>query len=121
MREDVVEANVVMCKCRNSHKTFGIRIEKRTNNTWYCTWAFNLSEQSGSNEGYGSTMISGRVDLNQEYPGCPDCGGTGWVSCGHCKKLTCYNGSDTRFTCAWCGNSGELESSDTFDLSGGGY
>lgn len=121
MREDVREANVVMAKCRTSQRPYGIRIEKRMNGTWYCTWAFKLSEKAGSNEGYGDNMISGRVDIDPEYPGCPYCGATGWVSCGNCKKLTCYSGEETRFKCAWCGNSGELQTSDTFDLSGGGY
>ncbi|TGX96150.1 hypothetical protein E5357_17165 [Hominisplanchenecus murintestinalis] len=121
MREDVLEASVVMAKCRTSHQPYGIRIEKRRNNTWYCTWAFKLSEKSAGNEGYGSTMISGRVDVDPEYPGCPYCGGNGWVSCGHCNKLTCYNGEGDSFTCAWCGNSGKLQSAETFDLSGGGY
>ena len=71
MRADVREANVVMAKCKSAKRPFGIRIEKRTNNVWYCTWAFKLSEQAGSNEGYGSAMISGRVDVDPEYPGCP--------------------------------------------------
>lgn len=121
MREDVREANVVMAKCKSSKRPFGIRIEKRINNVWYCTWAFKLSEQVGSNEGYGSTMISGRVDVDSEYPGCPYCGGNGWVSCGNCGKLTCYNGEGHTFTCTWCGQSGELQSAEIFDLSGGGY
>lgn len=38
MREDVREANVVMAKCKLSKSPFGIRIEKRTNNVWYCAW-----------------------------------------------------------------------------------
>lgn len=121
MREDVREANVVMAKCKSAKRPFGIRIEKRTNNVWYCTWAFKLSEQVGSNEGYGSAMISGRVDVDPEYPGCPYCGSTGWVSCGNCGKLTCYNGEGHTFTCTWCGQSGELQSAETFDLSGSGY
>ena len=121
MREDVREASVVMCKCKNSHKPYGIRIERRSNNTWYLTWAFKLSERAGSNEGYGNTMISGRVDVDPEYPGCPYFGGGGWVSCGNCGKLTCYDGVGNRFTCAWCGSSGELQMAESFDLRGGGY
>ena len=44
MREDVREANVVLAKCRKSHRMYGIRIERRMNNVWYCTWAFPISE-----------------------------------------------------------------------------
>ena len=52
---------------------------------------------------------------------CPYCGSMGWVSCGGCKKLTCWGSGDRYFTCEWCGNSGEVRESDTFDLQGGGY
>lgn len=121
LKENIREASVVMAKCRASHRTYGIRIERKMDNVWHCTWAFQLTEKAGSNEGYGNTMISGRVEIDSEYPGCPYCGGTGWVSCGSCGKLTCDNGEDSRFTCAWCRASGELQMAETFDLSGGGY
>lgn len=125
MREDVIEAIVVMAKCRNSYRSYGIRTEKRKNNTWYCTWAFPIDEKSAKNEGYGNTMISGRVEFDPGYPGCPYCGGSGWVSCGHCNKLTCFGGNfsgeDIAFKCAWCGHSGKAEAAEEFDLRGGGY
>lgn len=121
MSDIIREANVVMSKCRKSHRTYGIRIERRNNNIWYCTWAFPLSEKGASNEGYGNTMISGVVDTDPEYPGCPYCGGPGWVSCGKCGKLTCWGNEETNFKCAWCGNSGEVVASEKFDLRGGGY
>lgn len=120
MRNDVLEANVITAKCRNAKKTFGVRVEKRTDMAWYCTWTFPISEKSASNEGYGATMISGRVELDEEYPGCPYCGAMGWASCGACGKLTCC-GDEEFFKCGWCGNSGTLTESDTFDLTGGGY
>ena len=115
------EASVVMAKCPNSQKTYGIRVEKKEDGAWHETWAFPLSEQAAGNEGYGTDMVSGRIVIDEEYPGCPYCGSSGWVACGNCGKLTCYNGSDGRFTCSWCGNSGEVHSADTFDLKGGGY
>lgn len=121
MREDVREASVVMAKCNKSHRPYGIRIERRTDNIWYETWAFKLSEKAGSNEGYGNTMISGQIKIDDEYPGCPYCGAIGWVSCSSCGKLTCYSGEGNSFTCSWCGNSGKLRTAETFDLSGGGY
>lgn len=121
MRSDVKEANVVLAKCRKSKKMYGIRIERRTDNVWYCTWAFPISEKGASNEGYDNVMISGRVDTDAEYPGCPYCGGTGWVSCGNCKKLTCWSNSERYFTCTWCGASGEVTAAEEFDLKGGGY
>ena len=121
MRNDVVEANVVLAKCSRSRKSYGIRIERRRDNIWYCTWAFPLSESGASNEGYGSTMISGRVEIDSEYPGCPYCGTKAWVSCGSCKKLSCWINGEHYFSCMWCGNSGEVTAADSFDLQGGGY
>lgn len=121
MRADVREASVVLAKCRKAHKTYGIRIERRTDSVWYCTWAFSITESGASNEGYGSAMISGRVDIDSEYPGCPYCGGRRWVSCGNCKKLTCWSDEEEYFTCTWCGSSGEVTTAETFDLQGGGY
>ena len=115
------EANVVMAKCGKSHKPYGIRIEERMDNIWYCTWAFKLSEQAAHHEGYGNTMITGRVDLDSKYPGCPYCGAGGWVSCGKCGKLTCYDGEKKRFICSWCGGSGKVQVAEIFDLSGGGF
>lgn len=121
MQENVIEASVVLTKCRKAYKTYGIRVEHKTDNIWYCTWAFPISETNASNEGYGSTMISGRVDIDLKYPGCPYCGGRGWVSCKNCGKLTCWSDDEKEFTCKWCGSSGQVTSAETFDLQGGGY
>ena len=120
MRNDILEANVVVARCKRTKKMYGIRVEKRTDWTWYCTWAFPISEKGASNEGYGTTMISGKVDLDAEYPGCPYCGTIGWVSCGKCGKLTCWE-NDENFECSWCGATGVVTVSETFDLTGGGY
>ncbi len=124
MRNDVVEANVVMSKCQSSHEPYGIRIEKRTNNVWYCTWAFKISEKSAGNEGYSTNKISGRVEIDSEYPGCICCKSTGWVVCGRCGKLTCSGevSKGNTFVCAWCGNrSDNINTAEEFDLSAGGY
>ena len=100
MRENIIEANVVLANCN---------------------WAFSITEIGASNEGYGSVMISGKVDVDSEYPGCPYCGGFGWVSCGKCGKLTCWTDEESYFTCTWCGSSGEVTKAENFDLQGGGY
>ncbi len=119
MKETMNTATVVMARCARSKQTFGIRTEKMRDGIWHCTWAFRLNEKAASNEGYGSTMISGQVALDREYPGCPYCNAATWFLCS-CGKLTCNNG-ETHVTCRWCGNSGEIASCDTFDLQGGGY
>lgn len=119
MKEKVKEANVILARDMKSHRMFGIRVEKRRDNVWYCTWAFPITETHASNEGYGSTMISGKVKYDSKYPGCPYCGRKSWVECGKCGKLTCYD--DCFYTCAWCGNSGMVIVREEFDLQGGGY
>lgn len=119
MRGKAKEASVVMAKCRKSKMPFGIRIERRDDDVWYCNWAFKLTEKAASNEGYGSVMISGRVDIDEEYPGCPYCESKGWITCS-CGKMTCYSG-EKKATCAWCGSTGRVEGAETFDLKGGGY
>lgn len=113
-------ATVVLARCRQSKRTFGIRVEKKNDGAWHCDWTFQIDEKAASHEGYGDTLVSGRVDLDQEYPGCPYCGTMGWFSCGKCGKLTCL-GEERFVTCSWCGNSGEMRFSDTFDLHGGNY
>lgn len=120
MKETMNKATVVMAKCRRSKQPFGIRMEKMQDGAWHCTWAFKLSERAAANEGYGGTLVSGRVLLDVEYPGCPYCGSMGWFSCGACGKLTC-NCGDTHVTCSWCNLSGECSAAENFDLKGGGY
>ena len=120
MKSNEREATVVVAKCTHSKQAFGIRMEKK-NEVWHCTWAFKINEKSAKNEGYDTAMVSGRVEMDAEYPGCPYCGTMGWFSCGSCGNLTCYSGETNVVTCAWCGNQGECQEADTFDLKGGGY
>lgn len=113
------EASVVAGRCSKARKTFGIRMEK-SKNEWHCTWAFKIDDKAAKNEGYDNEMVSGRIVVDDEYPGCPYCETKGWFSCGKCGKLTCYNG-ETVVTCGWCGNKGEVRAAETFDLKGGGF
>ena len=115
------EAHVVLARCSRSRENFGIRIERRSDGVWSQTWAFPISAKNAAREGYGSAMLSGRVVTEASYPGCPYCGGAGWVLCGRCGKLTCASGSIEWFTCAWCGNSGAVSGAETFALQGGGF
>ena len=121
MENNKREATVVLAKCKHSKMPFGIRVEKKSDGVWYCTWAFKINEKAASHEGYGDTLISGKIDWDPGYPGCPYCGSMGWISCGYCGKLTCADEAKGYFTCSWCGNSGEAQVADTFNLQGGGY
>lgn len=120
MRDPQREGVVVMARCNHSHQPFGITMEKGADGAWHCLWAFKISDQAASSEGYGNEMVSGRVVTDPEYPGCPHCGAQSWFSCD-CGKITCLEGMASSATCAWCGNSGELVKVESVDLRGGGY
>lgn len=120
MKRNLREATVIMAKCKQTKQSFGIRTEKMLDNTWHCTWTFRLDDKAAANEGYVSTLVSGKIVFDEGYPGCPYCKSTGWFCCSSCGRLTCFE-NETTVTCSWCGNSGNTVHSDTFDLKGGGY
>jgi hypothetical protein len=43
-----------------------------------------------------------------DYQGCPGCGADGFVRCGRCHKLGCWDDSWEVFRCPGCGNSGRV-------------
>ena len=110
------EATVIVARCSQTKQ---IRMEKMSDGAWHCTWAFKMSDDAVSHEKYEDTMISGKVVLDSEYPGCPYCGGRSWFNCG-CNKISCWSG-ESKVTCAWCGETSEIAISDNFDLHGSGY
>lgn len=113
---------VVICsRCGGNKKLYGVRAEKKSK-IWHFTWAFKLGEEVAKREGFTSTNINGAdTETDEEYPGCPYCGNTGFVHCGECGELTCYDGEDW-FTCAHCGNSGSVTAGwEGVKLSGGGH
>ena len=119
MEEKQRVANIIVAKCSHTKNLFGIRVENK-NGVWHFTWAFKIGEQAAKNEGYDSNTISGTVETDSEYPGCPHCETKNWISCGKCGKVTCYSGGEIS-TCAWCGNTGKLKEATYFDLKGGDY
>lgn len=120
MKNNVIEANVVIGKCKNSHNLFGIRAEKRKDKIWYCTWAFQLSKESTSHE-YENNMINGQFYIDSEYPGCPYCGSKAWITCSNCGKITCFNNEEKQIRCAWCGIEGEIKTVESINVKAGGF
>jgi hypothetical protein len=104
---DVKEAVILLAKCAESHKTYGLRAEKHGKDNWLVTWAFPIKESSAKNEGYDKTAVKGNIAFSAEYPGCPYCGGRelALCSCGHLNCTIVKNGV---FTCEWCGNKGQI-------------
>lgn len=108
MQEQPNEAVIIMCKCPQNHRAFGMRAERIGDKRWLVNWAFPIKESSAKREGYDQTSISGNLEFAEEYPGCPYCGGRSYIICGQCSRLSCqviYNGYTT---CEWCGNTGQI-------------
>lgn len=101
------EATVAICKCKETHKTYGVRFEKTAPGHWKYTWAFPMKEAAARREGYEGTTIDGAIEPDAGYPGCPYCGTNYFVVCS-CGKLNCNTGGSTAFTCEWCGKTGHL-------------
>lgn len=101
------EALVVLCKCGETHKSYGIRTEKKDKKRWELTWAFPIKESAAKREGYDRTSIGGEISYASEYPGCPYCGRRELTvcSCGHLNCTVLKNGV---FTCEWCGAQGTI-------------
>lgn len=114
------EASVILAKCVQNKKLYGIRIEKRDND-WVRTWAFPIKEETAEKEGFDKINFTGSFYTDEEYPGCPYCGTKKCFVCGSCGKISCYDGSD-KVVCSWCGAGGTATNDDEkLDVSGGGF
>lgn len=100
---------VVMSRCLRRGEPFGIRFEASSEGKeWAATWAFDVSEAAGKREGYDRQRITGSFVAFEGYPGCPYCKNHGYVKCGKCGRLCCYDGSATRTKCTWCGYAADV-------------
>lgn len=113
------EATVAICKCKETHKSYGVRFEKLSDGHWKYTWAFPIKEAAAKREGYDNTIIDGFIEPDNNYPGCPYCGAMHFVIC-ECGKLNCNIGVGNTFTCEWCGTTGELSIYDGAGIKSGG-
>lgn len=114
------EARIVICKCAEGRKNYGIRFEK-SKNEWKATWAFDIKKQgSEKRENYDETQLEGDITVDIGYPGCPYCGGRSFIICD-CGGLNCNTASYSPiFTCGWCGKTGELTGYDGSGVNAGG-
>lgn len=115
-----MKAEVILMKCPEAGRPYGVRAEERYGD-WFRTWAFPIDEKRARSEGFDRNEVKGSLDAADEYNGCPYCGAKKFVVCGRCGKLSCWN-KEERITCAWCGLTGNVETT-TGDVSvkGGGY
>lgn len=118
---EMQKVNISLCKCKEGQRPFGVRFEQNEKN-WIATWAFPIKKDGAeSREQYDKTVLKGQIGWGADYPGCPYCGGRGFVICDRCGGLNCnMNASHEQFTCAWCGLTGTITeySGDGFNASG---
>lgn len=106
--ESIRDAVIVMAKCAEGKRTYGIRTERRDRNAWKMTWCFPINESTARREGYDKTTIAGAVSFSENYPGCPFCGGKAITVCS-CGHIGCTILVDGVYTCGWCGAQGRTE------------
>jgi hypothetical protein len=105
--ENAYRVLIVMGQCARSRQGFGIRIE-HAGGHWVGTWAFPMKDAAAKREGYDKTELTGTFAIGPAYPGCPHCKATGWVTCGACSKLACWDGDSHTVVCPWCGNRADV-------------
>jgi hypothetical protein len=119
-----LNAKVIMAKCSQNKKSFGMRIEERGGD-WVRTWAFPIDDYKAKREGFDANTVTGSMNSVDDYPGCPHCGSIGFVQCV-CGKIGCDSGirnnaDGAEYTCPWCGGTRGIKTAESFNVSGGGY
>lgn len=115
-----VEATVILSKCSKTHKTYGIRAEKKEDGKWHLTWIFKIDDEKAKKEGYQNTKVFGDILVDDTYRGCPYCETMYTSVCDRCGMLSCRDPHDTKMVCGWCGSVGEIGAlPDEFELKGG--
>ena len=65
---DFNDAVVLIAKCGESQKTYGMRLEKTGHDRWLTTWAFPIKESSAKREGYDKVQVKGDISLQMTIP-----------------------------------------------------
>lgn len=102
MNNKKIEAQVLLARCMENKSLYGITIEKKNDNTWDMKYSYPISETRAKSEGFDKTVITADVIADPCYKGCPNCGRRGFVRCGFCGKITCYDDEES-LECGWCG------------------
>lgn len=114
-----MKATVILQKCTQTKKLFGIRVEELEGGEWYRTWAFPIDESRAGREGYQSTHIQSILPALRDYPGCPYCGSQRFFYDSNCQEISCFHGEE-RFTCPWCDQTYDVVTiTEKLNLSGG--
>lgn len=110
-------AFVIIATCSRRNRKYGITIDK-TSKGYSLIWAFPLTKKQASNEGFESNSVSGNIETDKNYPGCPHCGSKQFYVCNNCKSVVCYHGEE-HVVCPSCGAHGDIIRVDNIDLKTG--
>ena len=113
------EAFAVLAVCEETKKTFGITVDPHGNELKF-VWAFKIDREKAKREHFDANHVKGMIKIDDNYPGCPYCHENNFYLCGNCGTVVCYHGQRS-VTCPSCGNSGEVQVAENFDLKGGGF
>lgn len=95
-------AQVLLCRCNQNKKLFGITIEKRPDGNWNMMYSYPMDEQRAKFEEFDKTSITADIYKGYSYKGCPFCQKQSFVKCGNCGKITCHTIGTASNTCGWC-------------------
>lgn len=101
------EQGVVMARCSQSRRGFGMRFEEQGHGHWITDWAFDTKEMPDRRERCSRGKITGDLKFSADYPGCPHCGAPSIFQCV-CGQVACWDGESRTVTCPWCGDTVEL-------------
>lgn len=113
------KAFAIMAVCEETKQPFGITIDFIGPRRYKFVWAFKIDKERAHREGYDEHSVTGSVELDPDYPGCPYCGTKQFYIC-RCGKIVCYHGEES-VTCPACGQSGVITEVREINLNGGGY
>ena len=100
------QAFVITAICSRNKEMYGITVDKVASG-YSLIWAFPLTKKQATNEGFEATTLSGNIDVDVNYPGCP-----------HCKSVVCYHGEEY-VVCPSCGMRGNVVKVDEVSLKTG--
>ena len=110
-------AFVMTAICPKTKGHYGITVDRIMKNTYKMVGAFKINMDKAQREGYDSKKVTGSLQPDSEYPGCPYCKAQSLIFCG-CGAVFCWNGSTT-VTCPKCGYHGGVGYSESISFQGG--